>query len=252
MALGDFISNLPVMGVINAGATIYDLMESTRARNELGAQYDVLNQLLQSSLARDATFYNDVAARAGSLEQILAQAMQTMGGRNVIGQGAIDQRRAALESQYLEDADRAAMLEASKGFANMRERGLDNSTLADDLAAIRARNAGDARMTARNKAYTDAITQLTGQENLINANRGNILNEYTGVAGAPINLMRTANGNNITYGLNSAVNNAGNQLSSAGAQVGSLQSQLKDMLGTAVEKITGKENPTLGDVTIWR
>jgi hypothetical protein len=238
MAFGD----LTLSGAINAGLGIYDFLQAQRARNELDAQYDQLNKLLMASLSRDATTYNDIASRAGQLEATLRKAFEALGPRTPVTQGDIEQRQAALERQYLEDVNSAFETTASRGFANLRERGMDNSTYATDQMAQLAARGAQAKAEARNQAYNDAIAQLTNRQKLIDTDRDNIFDEYTNIIGSPVNLLR--GGTSVTSNIGNIMNGIGSQLQQAGNTTGVLQSQLTEMFKNA----NGWGNKTIGDI----
>jgi len=100
---------------------------------------------------------------------------------------------------------------------------------------------------ARNRAYGDAINQLTGADTLLNNSRTNTMGQYTNLMTAPMNAYSQAISNSPLNSLTNASNNANNLTMLSGTNQGALYQQLAQTLGTAFTN-KDKTPTTIGEL----
>lgn len=228
MSFGDAIGKLPVGGVINTGMTLYNFLNSQKALNLADKEYQNLKQLLEANLAQDASRYNATVRGAGELDATLRAALAALGPRTSVTKEDIDARRQQLERMYLEDINTQTGITASQNYAGARKNGmLDSTLMRDNQAKIAAAQALVANK-ARSQAYSDAASQLNTEESLINNNRANILKEYQGVIGAPLEMLNT--GKTSSSDISQALTPYASTVTAAGANSGAMTRDLTETI----------------------
>lgn len=156
-----------------------------QAQAERDQELAVRNQILGG--------INDLQFALYNTQQELGQAPQVA----QLTQADIDREISRRQGQYESDIDRAADRVASVNEADLIRAGLDASSPGGRRRADITAQIGQEYQNARSRAYDDAMSYITGRtsaldQNVANimANRGSILQETAGVAGAGLDQLQ--------------------------------------------------------------
>lgn len=242
MAWGNVLSDATLGGVVGLGGTIYNLIKGSQAKDEADALQQQAYGDLRTQLAFEAAGRARIADRATDLDRILTEVMQQLGAPSTVSPDDIMRRQVQLKDQYRADVDRAAQYASSNGFADNRARGMDVSTQGQDVMASIGSKMAQAYNDATNRSYVDAITQLGGEDNLLNSSRTNTMKQYSDLFTTPINAYQSSISNSPVFGLSTTLANANNTAMAAGSNQGSNYRQLAE----AISKTWGDKK--LGEI----
>ena len=154
------------------------------------AQQERNEMLMQRKMISDR-----IRGMQSGLENVYA-GLQDVPDVTPVTQAQIDAEVNRRADQYIGDVDRAADRVASIAEGGLINRGMDNSTLANQTRGDIASRLADEYQNARYRAYDDAMKYISGQQNIQNvdlntilASRQQQLGQYGDTMGAGLSQM---------------------------------------------------------------
>ncbi len=226
----------------------YSAQNSARqdAKDALALQQAIAKSqigLANQAYADDSAVRNRVLDRSNALAKALGTAYQGMGSAYTVTPQAVEAEAANRYGLYEQAVNDAFSKAGSQGIADRINSGMDQSTYDIMSRAELGDRAATALTQARQQAYTDALSYMTGLQSADAAGRNQTFNELNAVYGTPATLDASVYGGGaqgINYSKLGMTNSA-----SLSQLLNSNANKLDTSLGTQLEDFKDKYLPSL-------